>query len=268
MSDIQDLGYGRQFADFYHWIFPPGDDTARTLASFHPGDGTPTLELGVGTGRIALPLADRVGDVIGVDSSPEMLDVLRANLVTEPRPVIPVHGDIRTYRSEREYGLVLCVCGTLSMLLDPAEQQQVLETCARALAPGGAVVIETHNPAFVAVMHEGRSKDTFFVPCGESAGLQSYSLVNYDRQIWHLSHIWHKDGGTRLASETSRLTTPDEIDVYAERVGLRLEARYGSWQGAPFTGAEPMTICVYRNADEQTLPNSSEPAHPEQHREQ
>ncbi|MCF1592911.1 class I SAM-dependent methyltransferase [Streptomyces muensis] len=250
MSDIQDLGYGRQFADFYHRIFPPGDDTAKWLAGLHPGDGMPALELGVGTGRVALPLAAHVGDLVGVDSSPEMLDVLRGALAAEPRPVTPVHGDIRTYRSERRYGLVLCVCGTLSMLLDPAEQQQVLETCALALGPGGAVVIETHNPAFVEAMHEGRAKDTFFIPCGENAGLQSYSLVNYERQIWHLSHIWHEGGGTRLASETSRLTTPDEIDTYAERAGLLLEARYGSWQGSPFTGTEPMTICVYRSADD------------------
>ncbi|MGW3651217.1 class I SAM-dependent methyltransferase [Streptomyces sp. NPDC000878] len=251
MSDIQDLGYGRQFADFYNQIFPPGDDTAKWLAGLHPGNGAPTLELGVGTGRIALPLAEQAGEVVGVDSSPQMLEVLRGALAREPRPVTAVHGDIRSYRSERKHGLVYCVCGTLSMLLDPAEQQRVLENCALALAPGGAVVIETHNPAFVEAMHEGRLRDTFFVPCGEDVGLQSYSAIDPAQQIWHLSHIWHQGGSTRLASETSRLTTPTEIDTYAERAGLRLEARYGDWQGSAFTGTEPMVIGVYRNKDEQ-----------------
>lgn len=250
MSDIQDLGYGRQFAEFYNQIFPPGDGTAKWLAGLQPGDGTPALELGVGTGRIALPLADHAGEVVGVDSSPEMLEMLRSALAREPRPVTVVHGDIRTYRSERKHGLVFCVCGTLSMLLDPAEQQQVLETCAQSLAPGGVVVIETHNPAFVDGMHEGRLRDTFFIPCGENAGLQSYSLIIPAQQIWHLSHIWHEDGRTRLASETSRLTTPAEIDAYAERAELRLEARYGDWHGSPFTGTEPMCISVYRGPGE------------------
>ncbi|WP_367321861.1 class I SAM-dependent methyltransferase [Streptomyces sp. HUAS ZL42] len=260
MSAIQDLGYGRQFADFYHRIFPPGDDTAKWLAGLRPADGTAALELGVGTGRIALPLADQAGEVVGVDSSLEMLGVLRGTLAREPRPVTAVHGDIRTYRSDRRHGLVFCVCGTLSMLLDPAEQQRVLETCALALAPGGAVVIETHNPAFVEAMHEGRLRDTFFIPCGEDAGLQSYSAIDPAQRLWHLSHIWHEGGGTRLASETSRLTTPEEIDAYAERAGLRLEARYGDWQGSPFTGVEPMTICVYRSADRSADPGPDERA--------
>ncbi|MFI2629561.1 class I SAM-dependent methyltransferase [Streptomyces collinus] len=260
MSDIQDVGYGRQFADFYDRIFPPGDDTVKWLAGLHPGDGTASLELGVGTGRIALPLADLAGEVIGVDSSPEMLEVLRGVLAREPRPVTAVHGDIRTYRSERKHGLVFCVCGTLSMLLDPAEQQQVLETCAQALAPGGAVAVETHNPAFVDAMHEGRLRDTFLIPCGEDAALQSYSLIVPAQKLWHMSHIWHEGGGTRLASESSRLTTPEEIDAYAERAGLRLEARYGDWQGSPFTGVEPMTICVYRSADGSAAPVPEERA--------
>ncbi|MGW7452810.1 class I SAM-dependent methyltransferase [Streptomyces sp. NPDC054787] len=258
MSDIQDLGYGRKFADFYDRIFPPGDDTAKWLAGLHPGDGTPALELGVGTGRIALPLADHAGEVVGVDSSPEMLEVLRSVLAREPRPVTAVHSDIRTYRSERKHGLVFCVCGTLSMLLDPAEQQQVLETCSEALAPGGAVVIETHNPAFVDAMHDGRLRENFFIPCGQDAGLQSYSQIIPAQGLWHLSHIWHEDGRTRLASETSRLTTPAEIDAYARSAGLCLEARYGNWQGSPFTGAEPMTICVYRRAGGQAGSAASE----------
>ncbi|MFJ6727125.1 class I SAM-dependent methyltransferase [Streptomyces sp. NPDC091281] len=254
MSDLQDLGYGRQFADFYDRLFPPGDLTAKWLAALHPGDGTPTLELGVGTGRVALPLAGLVGEVVGVDSSPEMLDVLRAELARAPRPVTSVRGDIRDYRSERgdhAHGLVLCVCGTLSMLLDPEEQRRVLETCAAALAPGGAVVVETHNPAFVEEMHEGRVRDTYFVPCGPDAGLQTYSLLNTELRMWQLSHIWHEGGGTRLAHEVSRLTGPEEIDAYAARAGLRLEARYGDWHGTPFTGREPMTVGVYRAARDQ-----------------
>ncbi|MGH8929680.1 MAG: class I SAM-dependent methyltransferase [Egibacteraceae bacterium] len=250
MSDVEDIGYGRQFADFYDRIFPPGtdaDQTAAWLAALHPGDGTPSLELGVGTGRVALPLAERTGDVVGVDSSPEMLEVLRGALAQMPRPVTPVRADIRDYEDGRRYGLVYCVCGTLSMLLDAADQQQVLETCARTLAPEGTVVIETHNPAAVDVMHQGRLHGSFFVSYpGQDAGLLSYSTIDPPSRLWRLSHTWIEGDRSRVASETSRLTTPEEIDAYADHAGLRLQARYGDWSGSAFTGIEPNVVCVYR----------------------
>jgi SAM-dependent methyltransferase len=89
MSDVNDIGYGRQLADFYDRLYPPGelvDQAVAWLASLHPGGGLPSLELGVGTGRIAMPLAERIGQIVGVDSSPEMLDVLRATLEAARQP--------------------------------------------------------------------------------------------------------------------------------------------------------------------------------------
>jgi SAM-dependent methyltransferase len=245
-----DLGYGRQFADFYDRLFPPGAEANRTadrLAALHPGGGLPSLELGVGTGRIALPLSDRAGAVVGIDSSPEMLAVLRAALEAEPRPVTPVHGDVREYADGERYGLVYCVCGTVSMLLTEAEQRQVLVRCADALAPGGVVVIETHNPAFVARLHGDRTRESFFTPYpGPDTGLLSYSVLDPGGALWRLSHLWFEDGRVRIASESSRLTTPAEIDAYAAAAGLRPAGRYGDWDGTPFAGAEPAAVCVYR----------------------
>ena len=133
------------------------------------------------------------------------------------------------------------------MVLDEAGQQQVLETCARALAPGGAVVIETHNPAYVEAIHGDRLRDSFFVPYpGGDSGLLSYSNLDPQGGIWQLSHIWFEDGGAHVASETSRLTSPQEVDGYAGRAGLRLESRHGDWAGSPFAGTEPTYISVYR----------------------
>ncbi|MFF4779064.1 class I SAM-dependent DNA methyltransferase [Microtetraspora fusca] len=250
MSEIADIGYGAQFADFYDRLFPGGPAVAATtafLADLHPGGDLPTLELGVGTGRIALPLADLVGPIVGVDSSPEMLDVLRTPLAEQPRPVTPVHGDIRDYADDQRYGLIYCVCGTLSMLLDPAEQQQVLKVAAAHLAPGGTVVIETHNPVFAQALGQGRARDSFFVPYPEpDTGLLSYSTIDFDNRIWHLAHIWIENGRSRIAQELSRLTTPEEVDGYAEQAGLKPAGRYSDWAGTEFTGQEPMYVSVYR----------------------
>jgi SAM-dependent methyltransferase len=245
------ISYGRQFADIYDRIFPAGADanqTAANLADLHAGSAAPSLELGVGTGRIAIPLAERTGEVVGVDASPDMLDVLRLALEKNPRPVVPVLGDMTTYQDDRRYGIVYCVCGTFSMLLDPKDQQRTVSAAARQLAPNAVLVIETHNPAGVEALHDGRVRESFFAPYpGPDAGLLSYSTISTSRQLWQLSYIWFDAGRVRIASETSRLTTPEEIDRYAEQSGLALAARYCDWQGTPFRDDAPMQICIYRH---------------------
>src|SRR5687767_7528038 len=120
MTSINDIGYGRQFDGWYDRLFPKdglADRTAEQLASLHPDHGLGTLELGVGTGRIAVPLSREVGRVVGVESSLEMLSALEKDVAATSADVEGVHGDIRTYTDNRQYGLVYCVCGTLSMLL-------------------------------------------------------------------------------------------------------------------------------------------------------
>ncbi|MGQ0842297.1 class I SAM-dependent DNA methyltransferase [Actinokineospora sp.] len=242
---MTDIGYGSQFADFYDRLFPTDPGAVDFLAGLHPGDGSPTLELGVGTGRIALPLSERTGEIVGVDSSPEMLDVLREAL--GDRPVTPVLGDIRDYADDRRYGLVYCVCGTLSMLLEPKQQQQLFDVAARSVAPGGVVVIETHNPAIAEALNQGRPRDSFFVPYPtRDTGLLSYSTIDQASGLWHLAHIFFDDGRARIASELSRLTTAEETDGYAVAAGLTPVARYADWSANPFTGAESMTVSVYR----------------------
>ena len=250
MSASQAVAYGEQFAGFYDRIFPGGEAAERTaawLAGLRTDPSLPSLELGVGTGRIALPLAAHGGEVVGVDASPAMLDRLRAALAERPRAVTPMLGDIREYADERAYGLVFCVCGTLSMVLDPADQQQVLDVCARAAAPGAAVVVETHNPAGVEAMHEGRTRDSFFTPYPQpDSGLLSYSTLVPTARSWQLSHVFFEEGRARVGSEVSRLTSPEEVDAYAARAGLEPMGRYGDWGGRPFAGLEPTFISVHR----------------------
>jgi SAM-dependent methyltransferase len=244
------VNYGRQFAEIYGSLFPSGaeaDQTVERLADLHVGGDAPALEFGVGTGRIALPLADRIGEVIGVDASPDMLDVLRRTLVGRPRRVTPVLGDIAAYGDDREYGLVYCVCGTLSMLLDPADQQRAVTAAAHRLAPGAVLVIETHNPGGVEALHAGRARESFFTPYpGPDTGLVSYSTLDADLRLWQVSHIWFDTGRARIANEVSRLTTTEEIDRYAEVAGLERVERHSDWHGTPYRADAPMQICVYR----------------------
>lgn len=246
---VDDIGYGAQFGGWYDRIFPKDGAAARTaeqLAAWHPDPALGTCELGVGSGRIAIPLTAHVGKVTGVDSSPEMLDALRedpgSSLVT------PVHGDIRKWRGDERFGLVYVVCATLSMITDPDEQQAAIDRAAEALEPGGRLVVETHNKPAVIGLHEGRQRTSYFIPYPyPDAGLQTYSTL-LPGDLWHCSHIWYEGGTTRIGSEVSRLTAPDEIDAYAKAAGLESEGRYSDWDLTEYGEQSGMVIATYRKA--------------------
>ncbi|MEV5883666.1 class I SAM-dependent methyltransferase [Streptomyces sp. NPDC052020] len=251
---VEDIGYGRQFDGWYDRLFPQDESaaaTAKRLAALHPAPSAGTVEFGVGTGRIALPLSAYVGPVTGVDSSPEMLARLRDALGGETS-VEPVHADIRTYTSGRTAGLVYCVCGTLSMLLSPEEQRQAVRRAADLLIPGGRLVVETHNKPAILALHEGRSRATYFTPYPQpGTGLQTHSTLLPEGGLWHCSHIWYEaDGTTRVGTELSRLTHPDEVDAYAREAGLEPESRTAGWHGedSPYTEQSPMFVSTYVKA--------------------
>ncbi|MFF4165624.1 class I SAM-dependent methyltransferase [Streptomyces sp. NPDC001741] len=237
---IADIGYGRVFADFYDRLFPQdgsADRTASTLAAWHPGGSA--LELGVGTGRIAVPLARLTGEVVGVDSSPEMLERLRTAVEESGVAVTPVHGDIRTYDDGASHALVYCVCGTMSLVIDAAGQRAAVARAARRLTPGGTLVVETHNPGFVHTLHEGLSRTSFFAPYPEpGTGLQTYSTILAEQGLWYTSHLLHEPGGTRIGTEITRLTTPEDIEGYAAEAGLERVSLHGDWSGGPFVATQ------------------------------
>ena len=241
--------YEDGFPAFYDKLFTAGETELAVawLAAAHPGSGDPTLELGVGTGRIAIPLAERAGEVVGVDGSPSMLAVLRRRLEQRPAPVTPVHADIRTFAPERRYALVICLLGTLSTVLEPDDQRAVLRTCAGAVLAGGTVVIETHNAARILAAHAGAKQAAWTTPYPDhDAVLETTSSLDSSTQIWRLDHVWREPGACLQATETTRLTTAEEIEAYAMSAGLRPAGRLSGWGGGSFAGDEPMVICVLR----------------------
>ncbi|MEV5932002.1 class I SAM-dependent methyltransferase [Streptomyces sp. NPDC052079] len=245
-SDVPDIGYGTQFAQWYDRVFPKGaagQAVADALAGLHPDPDAGTLEFGVGTGRIAVPLSRKTGRVTGVDSSPEMLAQLAAAPGNEE--VVPVHADIRTYTDTRAYGLVYMVCGTLSMLLTPEDQREAVRRAADLLVPGGRLVVETGNRPAVETLHEGRLRTTLFTPYPEpGTGLQTHSTLT--PEIWQCSHIWYEsDGTSRVGTELARLTVPDEVDAYATAAGLTPEGRYADWNLTPYAEQYPMFVTTY-----------------------
>ncbi|MET7339456.1 class I SAM-dependent methyltransferase [Nonomuraea sp. NPDC005650] len=251
LSEISDIGYGQQFAGWYDRIIPKdahADYIAKRIAELHPAAGAGTLELGVGTGRIALPLSREVGHVVGVDSSLEMLAAFEAEANSTKADVSAVHGDMRTYRDSRTFGMVYSVCGSLSLLLTPAEHRLAFERAAELLIPGGIFVVEVFGRHAIAALHKGDRHISYFVPySAPGSGLRTEAELDLEQNLWSCRHTLHDDDGTtRVGSDRVYLTTPEQVDTYAGNAGFGLENHYPSWDGAGELQDAALFISVYK----------------------
>ncbi|GGT54447.1 hypothetical protein GCM10010271_67900 [Streptomyces kurssanovii] len=247
---IDSSGYGREFADWYDRMFPDdglADLTAKALASMLPDGARGALELGVGTGRVAIPLS-RFTRVVGVDSAPEMIEVFGEAIAQTSADAESVLADMRSFSRAEQYPLVYCICGSLSLVTDPDDQQTVIRLAAEHVAPGGTLVVETHNKPAVLAFHDGQPRITYFVPYPEpGTGLQTHSTLIPGTDLWQCSHIWFEsDGTSRVGTEVTRLTSPDEVDAYAANAGLTPAARWADWHRAPYSEQAGTYICAYK----------------------
>ena len=201
------------------------------------GDGA-ALEFAIGTGRIALPLAERGVRVAGIDSSEPMLERLRAKPGSER--IAARVGDMAATRVEGEFSLVYLVFNTIFNLVTQDGQVACFENAAAHLPSGGRFVIEARVPELQRL------------PLGQTvlpwrAAPDGMSYYVYDTVTQRLSgQHYHFDGGAIEASPTEmRYAWPAELDLMARLAGLRLEHRWGGWQREPFTGLSPSHVSVY-----------------------
>ena len=244
--------YGEQFHAVYDRIVP-GGEVAEQTADFlmgMAGRADPSiLELGVGTGRIALPLARRGAVVTGVDASALMLDVCRA--APHGADLRLVEADIRTWRPDQKADLVCCICATLTCLATVEDQRQAMRVIASAARPGGTVVIENHNPGVVRLLHGERSSVELKLPLAEApAPADALSLLDEDKGVWQMEYRWTEaDGTSEEAVERVLLTGPDDVIRMAAEVGLSWRATYGDWTGGPEQLLNPTYVCVFSAPD-------------------
>lgn len=245
----QSVAYGRQFVDVYDRLFP-GDAAAAQTARFLRGlmdVGGGAIELGVGTGRIAVPLAGLGVRVTGIDTSVALLERARTAASGHHADVTLVQADIRTWRAESAADLVYCVCGTISMLACPNEQRAVLDNAAASVRPGGHVLIETHSPARVRWLHRDAAVVTFNTDVPTiPGGLQTRSSLAAGSDHWSVEHTWHDGTRGRSAYEFSRLTEPAALTELAADAGLDRVDLVSSWSHSPYDPLSPTYTAVFR----------------------
>jgi SAM-dependent methyltransferase len=196
------------------------------------------LELGIGTGRIALPLTGRGVEVHGIDLSQAMVARLREKPGGEEIPV--TIGDFATTRVDGVFSLAYLVFNTINNLTTQAEQVACFRNVAAHLEPAGCFVIEVGVPE-LRRLPPGETMHVFDASEGHW-GIDEYDLVNQGLVSHHFSVV---DGAIERVSMPFRYVWPSELDLMAELAGMRLRERWSGWKREPFTGESRKHVSVW-----------------------
>jgi SAM-dependent methyltransferase len=216
------------------------EPTVERLAEL-AGDGR-ALEFAIGTGRVAIPLAERGIPVTGIELSRPMIEQLRTKADEQTIPVVV--GDMANARADGEYSLVYLVYNTISNLLTQAEQVACFRNAARHLVRGGRFVIELWVPE-LRNLPPGQKATVWQVEPGYIS-LDTYDVLN--QQV--VSHHFRFGAGeqAKLFRSPHRYIWPAELDLMAQLAGFEVETRHADWSGAEFTDESRSHVSVYRLA--------------------
>jgi SAM-dependent methyltransferase len=248
MTDPSGYGpstYGDLIADLYDDLYGDMFDIDGTLQVLTELAGPPArvLELGIGTGRVALPLAKKGLQVEGIDASEAMVARMRAKPGGDQIPV--TFGDFAEVSVDGAFELIFIVFNTLFGLGSQHEQIRCFENVAKRLTDDGVFLIECFVPDVARFdrdqrVHVGGLKiDRVMLDC---------SVHNQAEQSIFSQHVLISPEGTRLLPVNIRYAYPSELDLMARLAGLRLRDRWGGWRRQPFDASSQTHVSVYEKA--------------------
>jgi SAM-dependent methyltransferase len=222
--------YGEHVAgvydDWYADYDPHAIDALAELAH-----GGRALELGIGTGRIALPLSARNVEVHGIDAAQSMISRLRAKAGSEGIKI--AEGNFADVAVEGEFALVYIVFNTFFALLSQEEQVRCFRNVVAHLARDGCFVIEAFVPDL-----------TRFI--GDQVNWATSVTADAATQRVISQKVVITDGNVRLYPLQIRYAWPSELDLMAQLAGLRLRERWSGWQREPFSSESRKHISIYQ----------------------
>lgn len=224
------MSFGEDTAEIYD-DEPRGDESAAVAFLEQLAGGGPALELAIGTGRIALPLAARGIRVDGIDISPAMVAKMRAKPGGDQISV--TMGDFAEVPVLGTYRLIYVVFNTLFNLLTQEEQVRCFENVAAHLTDDGSFVVEAEVPTFLYRLRGDQYVDAEAIQVDE-VGLD---VGRFDPVTQRLdeSHVSLSREGVHLNPIVTRYAWPSELDLMARIAGLRLKERWDGWHREPFT---------------------------------
>ena len=240
--------YGDSFADVYdEWYGDMFDTDGAVRATIELADGRPVCELGVGTGRLAIPLAESGLRVVGIDSSQSMLDILGTK---SPPPTLQcLLGDmscaadvLRSAQVPAGFGVVLCAFNTFLNLTTAEAQQRCMTQVASVLDQDGRFLIENFVPADA---HEMQGARDVHSSVRSDVPVVTNTRVDTIEQLIEGEHVEQRLEGSRRRPWKVRYVTVAELDGFATAAGLRLDQRWSDWHRSPFDEHSGVHVSVY-----------------------
>jgi SAM-dependent methyltransferase len=245
-THLDPAAYGDCIADVYDdWYSVPARqaEIAAAVDFLHTRAGAgPALELGVGTGRLALPLASRGSAVVGIDASPRMLARLRAKPGGDGiRVAVGDFADVNAPGGP--FTTVYVVFNTFFALLDQDTQARCFSNVAAALRPGGLFVMEAFVPDVTRYDRGQRVQADAMAGDTTRLSVSSHDPVT---QRVHSRHIALTPEGMRIYPVDIRYAWPSELDLMGRLAGLELTERWAGWTGEHFTSTSQLHVSVWR----------------------
>jgi SAM-dependent methyltransferase len=245
LPDVPDDYFGEEVAD--HYDASVEHDAMFSSEAIDPvvdflvalaGDGR-ALELGIGTGRIALPLADRGVPVHGIDLSEAMVARLRAKRGADRIGV--TIGDFATAKVGSTFAVAYVVYNTIQNLTTQAAQVACFQNVAAHLEPGGCFVVEVVLPDLQRLPF-GETVRPFRVSEGH-LGFDTYDVANQGLVSHHYTRA--ADDSFAYSSAPFRYVWPSELDLMARLAGMAPRERWSGWTGEPFTSTSEKLVAVW-----------------------
>ena len=241
MTEYGPATYGDRMAGVYDgWFGTPGDAEAAVAFLKDLAGPGPALELGIGTGRVAIPLAREGVEVRGIDASEAIVERLRAKPAGGDIPV--TLGDFAEVGVDGSFLLVYVVFNTLFALLTQEDQARCFSNVARRLEDGGAFVVQAFVPDLSRFVSDQTTQTRHVGPDEVVLECSSHDPV---RQRVDSQNVVMREDGTRLYPVSLRYAWPSELDLMARLAGLNPAARYGGWLKEPFTRRSETHVSVY-----------------------
>jgi hypothetical protein len=225
---------------------PRGDEAAAVARLAELAGEGPALELAIGTGRIALPLAATGVRVDGIELSEAMIEQLRGKPGGASLTV--TCGDMAVVTMPDRYRLVYVVFNSLMNLVSQDEQVQCVGNAAQHLTDDGVFVVENVVPDPMYGLRQDRDGVDQYVDAGHvGADGVTIEVGRYDRATQRVDkcHVGLGAAGVTLHPLALRYVWPSELDLMARLAGLRLRARWGGWSGEPFDSRSIRHVSVY-----------------------
>ena len=241
MEGYEPATYGDRIADAYDRLYGTAFDVEATVAMLRElAAGGRVLELAIGTGRIALPLAEAGVEVHGIDASEAMIAKLRNKSGGEKIPV--TMGDFADVAVDEEFSVVYIVFNTIFALVTQADQLRCFRNVAAHLTPGGVFVVEAFVPD---TARFDRDQRVHVTEVGVDEVMIDASIHSPENQTVRSQHVVLREDGIKLFPVYIRYAWPSELDLMAAAAGLRLRERWAGWRRQPFSSSSGSHVSVY-----------------------